>query len=203
MKEEEKALSGKLFSPGDPELAALKRTCHNLCQRLNACVEEDPQRETLFRKIVERVGRNPRFNTPLWFNYGLHTTIGDNFFSNVNFIVQDDAPVTIGDHFQAGPNVSLVTPLHPLIAEERAGMRDAAGKTFSPCYAKPIHIGNHVWLAAGVIVCPGVTIGDGTVIAAGSVVTHDIPPHVLAGGVPCRVIREITESDSAASLLTD
>ena len=203
MKEEEKALSGMLFSPGDPELAAVKCACHNLCQRLNACVEEDPRREALFRKIVGRVGRNPRFNGPLWFNYGRHTTIGDDFFSNVNFIVQDDAPVTIVDHLQAGPNVSLITPLHPLMAEERAGMRDSDGRTFSPCYAKPIHIGEHVWLAAGVIVCPGVTIGDGAVIAAGSVIIHDIPPRVLAGGIPCRVIRKITESDSVLSLLAD
>lgn len=203
MKEEEKALSGKLFSPGDPDLVAIKHICHDLCQHLNACVEEDPRREELFRQIVGQAGLRPRFNAPLWFNYGSHTVIGDDFFSNVNFVVQDDAPVTIGDHFQAGPNVSLITPLHPLMAEERAGMQDAAGMTFSPCYAKPIHIGNRVWLATGVIVCPGVTIGDGTVIAAGSVVTHDIPPHVLAGGVPCRVIREITEVDSVSSLLAD
>ena len=203
MKEEEKALSGKLFSPSDPELVAIKRTCHNLCQQLNACTEEDPQRETLLRQIVGKAGQRLRFNCPLWFNYGCHTVIGDDFFANVNFVVQDDAPVTIGDHFQAGPNVSLVTPLHPLLAEERSGMQDPTGRIFSPCYARPIHIGNHVWLAAGVIVCPGVTIGDGAVIAAGSVVTHDIPGHVLAGGVPCRVLRKITENDSVSSLLTD
>lgn len=203
MKAEEKALSGNLFSPGDSELAAIKRTCHNLCQQFNACQEGDPQRESLFRQIVGQVGQRPRFNSPLWFNYGCHTKIGDDFFSNVNFVVQDDAQVTIGNHFQAGPNVSLVTPLHPLLAKERAGMQDREGKTFSPCYAKPIHIGDNVWLATGVTVCPGVTIGDGAVIAAGSVVTHDIPPNVLAGGVPCRVIRKITEADTVLSLLTD
>lgn len=203
MKEEEKALSGKLFSPSDPELAAIKRTCHNLCQQLNACIEEDPRREELFRQIVGKAGQRLRFNSPLWFNYGCHTAIGDDFFANVNFVVQDDAPVTIGDHFQAGPNVSLVTPLHPLPAKERCGIQDAAGNVFPPCYAKPIRIGNCVWLAAGVTVCPGVTIGDGAVIAAGSVVTHDIPPHVLAGGIPCRVLRKITEADSVLSLLTN
>lgn len=201
MTPEERALGGRLFSPGDPELVAIKRVSHLLCQKFNAMPEDDPQRENVFRQIVRSVGRSPRINNPIWFNYGQHTVIGDNFFANVNFVVQDDAAVTIGDHFRAGPNVCLVTPLHPLWGSERLSMEDAQGNAFAPCYAKPIHIGNNVWLAANVTVCPGVTIGDNVVVAAGSVVTHDLPDNVLAGGVPCRVIREITAADSVANLL--
>lgn len=203
MTEEEKALSGHLFSPGHPELLALKRISHNLCQQFNACPEGDPLREALFREIVTHVGRSPRINSPLWFNYGCHTTIGHHFFSNVNFVVQDDAAVTIGDHFMAGPNVSLVTPLHPLVAQERLEVVDGSGHPFAPCYAKPISIGHNVWLAANVTVCPGVTIGNNVVVAAGSVVIHDLPDNVLAGGVPCQVIREITDADSVLHRLAD
>lgn len=201
MTPEEKALGGRLFSPGDPELIAIKRVSHLLCQKFNAMPEDDPQREAVFRQIVGSVGRNPRINNPIWFNYGCHTHIGDSFFANVNFVVQDDAQVTIGDHFMAGPNVSIVTPLHPLLGSERLSMTDETGKPFAPCYAKPIRIGNNVWLAANVTVCPGVTIGNNVVVAAGSVVTHDLPDNVLAAGVPCRVLREITQEDSVAQLL--
>ena len=130
--------------------------------------------------------------------HGNHPKVGSNFFANYNFIVQDDGGVTIGDNFMAGPNVTLSTPLHPLSGRQRAGMVNEKGETFIPCYAKPITIGNDVWLCAGVVVCAGVTIGDGAVIGAGSVVTHDIPAGVLAYGVPCRVIREITKEDEKA-----
>ena len=125
----------------------------------------------------------------------MHTKVGSNFFANYNFIVQDDGGVTIGDNFMAGPNVTLSTPLHPLSGRQRQGMVNEKGETFIPCYAKPITIGDNVWLGTGVVVCAGVTIGDGAVIGAGSVVTYDIPAGVLAYGVPCRVVREITEED--------
>jgi len=104
--------------------------------------------------------------------------------------------VTIGDYTSFGPNVTIVTPTHPLIASERRQMLHPSGEAKSLCYAKPVTIGNDVWISANVTICGGVTIGDGCVIGAGSVVTRDIPPHSLAAGVPCKVIREITEEDS-------
>ena len=109
---------------------------------------------------------------------------------------EDDAPVTIGDDCNFGPNVTIVTPVHPMLAEERRTMIAADGEERHLCYAKPVTIGNDVWMGANVVVCPGVTIGDGCVIGAGSVVTRSIPPRTFAAGNPCRVIREITEADS-------
>lgn len=203
MREEEKALSGKLFWPGHPDLVSIKLPAHNLCQEYGMLPEEDPRRQEILRTLLKKMGENVRMQGPIFFNYGRHTSIGNNFFANYNFVVQDDAEVTIGDGFMAGPNVSIVTPSHPLPVEERKGLPGENGKTWAPCYAKPVHIGNHVWLAVGVVVCPGVTIGDNTVIAAGSVVTRDIPAGVLAGGTPCRVIREITPQDSVLHLLEE
>ena len=102
----------------------------------------------------------------------------------------------IGDNCNFGPNVTIVTPIHPMVASERRAMRTAEREKKLLCYAKPVQIGNDCWFGASVTVCPGVTIGDGCVIGAGSVVTRDIPANSFAAGVPCRVIREITEADS-------
>ena len=115
---------------------------------------------------------------------------------NFNFTVQDDARVTIGDDCSFGPNVTIVTPLHPMLPEERRGMKCSDGETRFLCYAKPVTIGSDCWFGANVVVCPGVTIGEGCVIGAGSVVVRDIPPHSFAAGNPCRVIRTLTEKDS-------
>lgn len=110
--------------------------------------------------------------------------------------IQDDAEVVIGDNCNFGPNVTIVTPIHPMVAAERNAMLTAEGECKCLCYAKPVHIGNNCWLGASVTVCPGVTIGDNCVIGAGSVVTKDIPADSFGAGVPCRVIRQITEADS-------
>ncbi len=104
--------------------------------------------------------------------------------------------MTIGNHCDFGPNVSIVTPVHPMLPDERQQMRDENGNPIRLCYARPVTIGNNVWLGANVVICGGVTIGDGCVIGAGSVVTKDIPPMSFAAGNPCHVIRPITEEDS-------
>ena len=129
----------------------------------------------------------------------MHTKIGKRFFGNYNLTIQDDAPVTIGDDCNFGPNVTIVTPVHPLLPEERYLMLNEDGVPKHLCYDKPVHVGNDVWLGASVTICPGVTIGDGCVIGAGSVVTHDIPPRSVAAGVPCRVLRALSEADSMAN----
>ena len=117
---------------------------------------------------------------------------------NFNFTVQDDAKVIIGNHCNFGPNVTLVTPLHPMLPEERSGIV-CEDEQVRFCYAKPIVIGDDCWFGANVVVCPGVTIGYGCVIGAGSVVTKDIPDRTFAAGVPAKVIRPITNADSICS----
>lgn len=199
MNEEEKLLSGLLFCPGDPTLRAIKLRTHNLCTRYNATYEDDAAlRSELIGQIFGSVGAGSFFQGPISIHYGIHTRIGERFFGNFNLTIQDDAEVVIGNDCNFGPGVTIVTPIHPMIASERKLMHDKDGNPIRLCYAKPVRIGNDCWFGANVTVCPGVTIGDGCVIGAGAVVTRDIPENSFAAGNPCRVIRTITEADSMA-----
>ena len=197
MREEEKIMTGILFSPADPDLKAIKLRTHNLNLDYNTRYEDETEkRDELLRQIVGKVGEGVFLQGPIFFHYGIHTTIGKNFFANFNLTIQDDASVTIGDNCNFGPNVTIVTPVHPLLPNERRSMRDKDGNEKHMCYAKPVSIGNDCWFGANVVICPGVTVGDNCVIGAGSVVTRDVPANSFAAGSPCRVIREITEADS-------
>ena len=197
MREEEKILKGILFHPSDPELKALKLHSHRLSAEYNRCDEtETERRNSLLQELLAAFGEGSFLQGPVFFHYGCHTTIGKRCFFNYNLTIQDDAPVTIGDDNNFGPNLTIVTPIHPMLPEERRLMLDAEGEPKRFCYAKPVKIGNDCWFGANVVVCPGVTIGDGCVIGAGSVVTRDVPPLSFAAGNPCRVIRPITEADS-------
>lgn len=197
MREEERIMKGMLFSPSDPELKTIKRRAHHLSQRYSQTFEEQTEeRNEILQQLLGQIGEGGFMQGPIFFHYGVHTRIGDHFFGNYNLTIQDDEQVTIGDYTSFGPNVTIVTPIHPMIASERRQMLDRNGDVKSLCYAKPVTIGNDVWISANVTVCGGVSIGDGCVIGAGSVVTRDIPPHSFAAGVPCKVIRKITEADS-------
>lgn len=197
MKEEEKIQAGILFCPKDPELREIKRKTHNLNVDYNQTHEDETERRAaILSEIIGEFGEGGFIQGPITFHYGKHTRIGKNFFGNFNLTIQDDAQVTIGDNCNFGPNVTIVTPVHPMLPDERRAMLTAAGEKKLLCYAKPVHIGDNCWFGACVTVCPGVTIGDNCVIGAGSVVTRDIPANSFAAGVPCRVIREITENDS-------
>lgn len=197
MREEEKIKAGILFSPADPELKAIKLKTHNLNLDYNNTYEhETEKRSAILAEMIGELGEGSFIQGPIAFHYGIHTKIGKNFFGNFNLTIQDDADVTIGDNCNFGPNVTIVTPIHPMLATERREIMTANGEKKLLCYAKPVHIGNGCWFGASVTVCPGVTIGDNCVIGAGSVVTRDIPPNSFAAGVPCRVIREITDADS-------
>lgn len=197
MTEEEKIAAGILFCPADPELKAIKLKTHNLNVDYNATYEDETEkRAEIISKIVGEIGEGGFMQGPIYFHYGKHTKIGKKLFANFNFTVQDDASVTIGDNCNFGPNTTIVTPIHPMIAEERNLMMTASGEKKRFCYAKPVVIGNNCWFGANVTVCPGVTVGDNCVIGAGSVITRDIPSNTFAAGVPCKVIREITEADS-------
>ncbi len=197
MREEEKIAAGILFSPADPELKAIKLKTHNLNVDYNSTHEDEAEKRTaILSEIIGEFGEGGFIQGPIAFHYGKHTKIGKNFFGNFNLTIQDDAEVTIGDNCNFGPNVTIVTPVHPMLPDERREMLTADGEKKHLCHAKPVHIGNDCWFGASVTVCPGVTIGDNCVIGAGSTVTRDIPSNSFAAGVPCRVIREITEKDS-------
>ena len=197
MTEEEKLRNGTLFWPGDPVLKAIKLKTHNLNVQYNNTLEDETEkRAEILSEIIGRFGEGGFIQGPIAFHYGKHTQIGKNFFANFNFTVQDDAEVTIGDDCNFGPNVTIVTPIHPMLADERREMLNEKGEKRHMCYAKPVHIGHNCWFGASVTVCPGVTIGDNCVIGAGSVVTRDIPSDSFAAGVPCRVIRTLSEKDS-------
>ena len=196
-KEEERIRAGVLFAPGDRELRDMKLKAHKLDLDYNKTYEDETElRAAILKELLGGFGEGSFLQGPITFHYGVHTFIGKRFFGNFNLTVQDDATVTIGDDCNFGPNVTIVTPEHPLIKEERRFLLDQNGEVRHMCYAKPVTIGNDCWLGANVVVCPGVTIGNGCVIGAGSVVTRDIPDNCVAAGVPCRVIREITEEDS-------
>jgi len=197
MKEEEKIFKGILFSPGDPELVEIKRRSHNLCSEYNRTFEDEAEkRQAIISDTFHKIGENARLQGPIYIHYGKHTEIGDHLFANFNLTIQDDAWVVIGNHCSFGPNVTIVTPIHPMLPDERRAIMDKDGVPKHMCYAKPVKIGNNCWFGANVVVCPGVTIGDNCVIGAGSVVVKDIPSNSFAAGNPCGVIKEITEQDS-------
>ena len=197
LSEDEKRQSGLLFCPGDPELVRQKRRAHGLSREFNALEEgETARRKELLRQLFASVGEGVLVTGPVYVHYGIHTSIGDHFFANFNLTIQDDARVTIGHNCNFGPNVTIVTPQHPLLPDERRQMADRDGKPVHLCYAQPVEIGDDCWFGANVVVCPGVRIGSGCVIGAGSVVTHDIPDRSVAAGNPCRVLRTLSEQDS-------
>lgn len=186
MTEKEKAAAGQLYRPADPELFRACQRSKRLCARINHRVRS-ASRNRLLKKLLGHLGSDSYFEPPVYFDYGYNTFVGDHFYGNHNLTVLDTGRITIGDHVFIGPNVGLYAPAHPLDIETRnAGLESAAGIT----------IGNNVWIGGSVCVLPGVRIGDGAVIGAGSVVTHDIPPNVVAVGNPCRPIRAILQGES-------
>lgn len=195
MTEKEKMESGMLYNSMDEELAALRQKAHNLCRDYNALCEQDIERREAILSELFPGAKKLFLQGPVQFDYGYLTEFGENCYANFNFTVLDCCPVKIGKNVLFGPNCSLVTPVHPLLPEERNGFADENGNFTCLEYAKPIEIGDNCWLASNVTVCGGVKIGEGCVIGAGSVVTRDIPPNTLAAGNPCRVIRELTEQD--------
>lgn len=201
MKEEERIFAGRLFDARKKELKDIKHKAHELCRMYNSMDEYDENRLPLIREFIGEIGENYYFQGPIQFNYGCHTFIGKNFFANFNLLVMDDGKIFIGDNVMIGPNVSLLSTNHPLIADERVRMKYEDGHISMSEFAGEIRIEDDVWLAAGVTVLDNVTIGKGAVVGAGSVVTKDVPPGWLAAGNPAKLIREISEKDSKMDLL--
>ena len=196
MSEKEKMLAGLLYDPADPELSALLVKARKLARRYNQIDEDElEQREAVLRELLPNTPFLPSLQAPVYFDYGCNTYFGRFSGANFNFTCLDVCPVHIGNNVFIGPNVTLATPMHPLLPEERNVRQRSDGSYYNLEYAKPITIGDDCWLASNAVVCGGVTIGEGSVIGAGSVVTRDIPPHSLAVGNPCRVIRTLTDAD--------
>lgn len=201
MTELEKMKAGLPFNQTDPQLLAKMARTYLLIRRLNrTSLLNQPMRNWLLKRIFGRI-ETPTYyvQSPLYVDYSFNTFIGRNFLSNYNLTIQDEGEVHIGDNVMIAPNVLLTTNLHPFSAQERIAQRVPNrfphNHKGNYVYAKPIHIEDNVWICAGVIVCPGVTIGRNSIIGAGSVVTKDIPPGALAYGIPCEVIRSITSED--------
>lgn len=181
--EREKMVSGEMYDAKDSQLCAERQRARKLCRGLNhSRDEEQALRGRIHTELFGRVGEGLWIEPPFYCDYGTNITLGDHVYFNFNCIILDSAPVTIGNHVQFAPLVQIYTATHPIgAAERRAG----------PEYAKPITIGDDVWIGGGAIICPGVSIGARSVIGAGSVVTRDIPEDVVAAGNPCKVIRPI------------
>ncbi len=202
MTEREKMLAGMLYDPSDPELASMRVKARKLARQYNLTDEDEPEKKSaILRELLSASPNLPGLQAPVWFDYGCNTTFGPFSETNFNFTCLDVCPITIGRNVLIGPNVTLATPMHPLLPEERNVRQREDGSFFNLEYAKPIVIEDNCWLASNVTVCGGVTIGEGSVIGAGSVVTRDVPPHSLAAGNPCRVIRTLTEKDRLDGLL--
>lgn len=196
MTEKEKMIAGKLYDASDSELVALRRTAHKLCTDYNNTYEDESEKRKDILQQLFGETENLTLQGPIQFDYGIFTSFGKGCYANFHLTVLDCCPVTIGDNVFFGPNCTLATPVHPMLPHERNPFMDENGKFTCQEYAKPIVIENDCWLASNVTVCAGVTIGEGCVIGAGSVVTRNIPSHTFAAGVPCRVIKNITDDMS-------
>jgi maltose O-acetyltransferase len=175
-------LRGELYLADDPELLADYAWCQRLLREFNATGNEDPAGRRVLEELLGELGPGATIRSPFHCDYGRHIRVGAGSFINYATIILDCAPVTIGADVQIGPGVQLLTATHPLDAATRRSRLESAN---------PITVADGAWLGGGAIVCPGVTIGAEAVVGAGSVVTRDLPPWVLAVGNPCRVVREL------------
>ena len=177
--------TGKPYNDLDPLLIEARNKATEDTNKLNA-ENNSAKKEELIRKLFGSAGKTPFVNPNFRCEFGQNIHVGDNFYANYDCVILDGAPVTIGDDVLLAPKVGMYTSNHLFDAKERKP---------GGCIAKPIRIGNRCWIGACVSITHGVTIGDNTIIGAGSVVTHDIPANVIAAGVPAKVIRPITEKD--------
>ena len=176
-------LAGELYVASDPKLVAARVRARRLCKQFNGGNPAYPAlRRRVLKALLGGLGARSWIEAPFYCDYGSQIVLGDRVFVNFGAVFLDPAPIQIGDDAQLGPGVQLLTADHPRDAETRAA---------GPELARPIRIGARAWLGGGVIVCPGVTIGDGSIIGAGSVVVRDVPAGVVAVGNPCRVVRRV------------
>jgi len=185
MREYEKMIAGQLYDALDPELTRMRQGARDLCDTINRSTADlrgtDPRLE-LCANLFGRVGKNLWLQPPFHCDYGKNIFLGDYVYMNFGCIFLDVAKITLGSNVFLGPNVQIYTATHPLVAEERNQGLESG---------KPVMIHDNVWIGGAAILCPGVTVGKGSVIGAGSVVTKDVPANVVVAGNPARLIRSI------------
>lgn len=188
MNNREKMLTGYLYLPDGDDVMKDQLLCLEKLYDYNATRPlEGEKRFQLLKEMFAEIGEDSYIEPPLHANWGgHHVHFGKRVYANFNLTLVDDSHIYVGDYTMIGPNVTIATAGHPILPELRE-------KNYQ--YNIPVHIGKNCWLGAGVVVLPGVTIGDNTVIGAGSIVTKDIPANVVAVGNPCKVLREINEHD--------
>lgn len=190
--EKEKMIAGELYFANDPELVADRMFARSQSQIINQA-ESAELRSQLLKETFGRTGKKIYMEPVINFDYGYNIFVGENFYANFNCTFLDVSTIEIGDNCMLAPNVQLYTATHPLHPVKRnSGLE----------YAKPIKIGNNVWLGGGVIVTPGVTLGDNVVVGAGSVVTKSFPDNVVIAGNPARIIKTVEEELTEESLET-
>jgi len=178
---------GKMYNDFSPELVKAREKAFLLTKEYNDSFGQVlSEREEILKKLLKNIGINVHFELTFRCEFGSNISIGNNFYANFDCIMLDGCAIDIGDNVMFGPRVGIYTTNHAIDPMERIT---------GGCYAKPVIIGNNVWIGAGTIINQGVTIGNNTVIGSGSVVTKDIPANVVAAGVTCKVLREITDKD--------
>lgn len=184
----DKLHTGELYLPDDEEIVGEQMIYQDLLTEYNQTKPSmQKERNELLRKMLAECGEGVYIEAPFFANWGgHHCHFGDKVYANFHLTCVDDTHIYVGEYTMFGPNVTIATAGHPILPELRK---------YYYQYNMPVHIGKCCWIGAGVLIMPGVSIGDNTVIGAGSVVTKDIPANVVAYGNPCRVIRDINEHD--------
>ena len=190
MTEKEKLLHGDFYDSRDPELLEMYHRARKLIKRYNNLDSERiPERDQILSELFGYKGENIWIEAPFYCDYGENISIGDNSFVNTNCILLDNSKITIGENALIAPYVQIYTAVHPLKASDRIISEGTKSRYLTS--AKPVVIGNNVWIGGNTVIFPGVKIGDNVTIGAGSVVTKEIPDNVLAFGNPCKVVKEL------------
>ncbi len=181
--EKEKMLAGELYQAFGEELFRERQEAKRLCRRFNETTEEQMElRGEVLRQLLGSCGPNAFIEPSFRCDYGYNLHVGENFYANYDLIVLDVCEVRIGKNCMIAPRVSIFTAAHPI---------DAATRISGLEYGRPVAIGDNVWIGGHAVINPGVTIGNNVVVAAGAVVTKDVPDNVVVAGVPARIIREL------------
>lgn len=189
MSQKEKMHSCELYFPNDEEIMKEQTLCLEKLYGFNATRPLEGERRTeLLKEMFAEFGEGSYIEPPLHANWGgHHVHFGKGVYANFNLTLVDDTHIYVGDYTMFGPNVTVATAGHPILPELREkGMQ----------YNAPVHIGRNCWFGAGVVILPGITVGDNVVVGAGSIVTKDLPDNVVAVGNPCRILREVNEHDA-------